>query len=106
MHSCAAKATVFRDGHTRRSQTVEVLDKDQRPEGGAGGEGEPEDPMADVACLECGRGDDDEHLLLCDGVRPGSWSGSIKLSVYGFGPGLGLKVRFCFSNISTALEYS
>ena len=47
-------------------QTVEVSDKDQRPEGG--GDGEPDDPMGDVACLECGRGDDDEHLLLCDGA--------------------------------------
>ncbi len=59
-----------------RRQTVEVLDKDQRPEGG-GGEGEPEDPMADVACLECGRGDDDEHLLLCDGASGGRGQGRI-----------------------------
>ena len=48
---------------------MEVLDRDQRPDGG--GEGEPEDPMAHVACLECGRGDDDERLLLCDGAGPG-----------------------------------
>ena len=52
----------------RAVQTVEVSDRDQRPEGG--GEGEPEDPMAHVACLECGRGDDDERLLLCDGAVP------------------------------------
>ncbi len=45
---------------------MEVSDKDQRPEDG--GDGEPEDPMGHVECLECGRGDDDEHLLLCDGA--------------------------------------
>ena len=49
-------------------QTVEVSDRDQRPEDGD--DGEAEDPMANVACLECGRGDDDEHLLLCDGAAP------------------------------------
>ena len=66
-------------GALRRLQTVEVSDRDQRPEA-EGEEGEPEDPMADVACLECGRGDDDEHLLLCDGAL--SMVNRVRLSVW------------------------
>ena len=68
-HAMLRRTAAFsQSGHACPPQTVEVSDRDQRPEGGGGDEGEPEDPMADVACLECGRGDDDEHLLLCDGV--------------------------------------
>lgn len=27
-----------------------------------------DDPMNEVFCVECGGGDDEQHLLLCDGV--------------------------------------
>ena len=48
-------------------QTFKVHDRDQRPDAGFN-EGEGADPMAEVVCLECEQGDDDEHLLLCDGT--------------------------------------
>lgn len=52
--------------HVRFPQTIEITEKDQRPDGGFGeGDNEP-DPMEMVVCTECGLGDDDEHLLLCD----------------------------------------
>ena len=38
----------------------------------AGDEGE--DPLGNVMCMECGRGDDEDNLMLCDG-RPTSDSG-------------------------------
>ena len=48
---------------------MSVADKDQRADAGlGGGEGDGEDPMAEVVCLACGQGDDDENLLLCDGA--------------------------------------
>lgn len=33
----------------------------------AGDEGD--DPLGDVMCMECGRGDDEDNLLLCDGMH-------------------------------------
>lgn len=33
------------------------------------GEGEGEDPLGDVVCMECGRGDDEDNLMLCDGAH-------------------------------------
>lgn len=30
------------------------------------GDGE-EDPLGDVVCMECGQGDDEDNLMLCDG---------------------------------------
>ena len=29
--------------------------------------GEEEDPLGDVMCMECNRGDDESNLMLCDG---------------------------------------
>lgn len=26
-----------------------------------------EDPLGDVICMECGQGDDEDNLMLCDG---------------------------------------
>lgn len=33
----------------------------------AGDEGE--DPLGDVVCMECGQGDDEDNLMLCDGMH-------------------------------------
>ena len=33
----------------------------------AGDEGE--DPLGDVICMECGQGDDEDNLMLCDGMQ-------------------------------------
>lgn len=33
----------------------------------AGEEGE--DPLGDVICMECGQGDDEDNLMLCDGMQ-------------------------------------
>jgi len=32
------------------------------------GEGEGQDPLGNVVCMECGRGDDEDNLMLCDGA--------------------------------------
>ncbi len=31
-------------------------------------EGEGQDPLGNVVCMECGRGDDEDNLMLCDGA--------------------------------------
>lgn len=33
------------------------------------GEGEGQDPLGNVVCMECGRGDDEDNLMLCDGCE-------------------------------------
>ncbi len=33
----------------------------------AGEEGN--DPLGDVVCMECGQGDDEDNLMLCDGTQ-------------------------------------
>lgn len=36
------------------------------------GSSDDEDPMDEVVCMECGAGDDESHLLLCDGAHTSS----------------------------------
>ncbi len=32
------------------------------------GDGDEQDPLGNVVCMECGRGDDEDNLMLCDGA--------------------------------------
>ena len=41
-----------------------------------------DDPMNEVFCVECGRGDDEHSLLLCDGKPCILWSPSLHAPAY------------------------
>ena len=45
--------------------------------------GEEEDPLGNVMCMECGRGDDESNLMLCDGMLLlGQWLTYAQLFAY------------------------
>ncbi|CAL8466684.1 g6220 [Coccomyxa elongata] len=51
-------------------QVLHVPERNQRVETEGGeyfGSSDDDDPMDEVVCMECGAGDDESHLLLCDG---------------------------------------
>ncbi|BDA41022.1 probable PHD and RING finger domain-containing protein 1 at N-terminal half [Coccomyxa sp. Obi] len=51
-------------------QVLHIPERNQRVEAEGGeyfGSSDDEDPMDEVFCIECGAGDDESHLLLCDG---------------------------------------
>ena len=49
-------------------ETVTVPERDQAPEAPNDDADVFEDPLGSVHCLECGAGDDEHALLLCDGA--------------------------------------
>ncbi len=51
-----------------QAQVLNIPERNQlMPEDEGGNEAEV-DALASVVCIECGAGDDDEYLLLCDGA--------------------------------------
>ncbi|KAL0039333.1 hypothetical protein WJX79_003775 [Trebouxia sp. C0005] len=52
-------------------ETVAIPERNQVYLGDAewDGEGEGQDPLGNVVCMECGRGDDEDNLMLCDGCE-------------------------------------